>query len=96
MRRALIGAGIGAVVGLLALAAFGAWAGYAHGREWVAGPAPPPEQSAFTWAFIFTAYYWWLAGAVGGLIGGLAGLGSSLVRPKPPAEARADDHPRGN
>jgi transposase len=64
MRRTLIGAGIGAVVGLLALAGFGAWAGYAHGSEWVAGPAPPPEQSAVTWAFIFTAYYWWLMAAV--------------------------------
>ena len=89
MRRVLIAAAIGVACGVLGLAGLGAWAGYAHGGEWVAGPAPPPEQSAVTWAFVFTAYYWWLAAALGGAIGGLAGLGSALVRPKPPAKTRA-------
>jgi hypothetical protein len=86
MNRALIGAGIGAACGVLALAGFGAWAGYVHGGEWVAAPAPPPWQAAVRGAFVFTAYYWWLAAAVGVTIGGLAGLGSDLVRPK----SRAD------
>jgi hypothetical protein len=70
---------------VLILAAAGAWGGYAHGSEWVAAPAPPPAEAAVTWALRFTVYYGWLAGAVGGIIGGLAGLGSWLVRPNPPA-----------
>jgi hypothetical protein len=85
MQRTLIGFCVGTVGGVLALAAGGAWGGYAHGHEWVAAPAPPPGQAAIRWALIFVAYYWWLAGAVGGCIGGLAGLGSWLVRPEPPA-----------
>jgi hypothetical protein len=91
MRRTLIGCCVGVVGGVIALAACGAWEGYAHGHEWVAGPAPPPWQAAFRWAFVFVAYYWWLAGAVGGLIGGLAGLGSWLARPKPPVQSGMTD-----
>jgi hypothetical protein len=85
MRRALIGACVGAVCGVVALAGFGAWAGSTHGGEWVARrELPPGWQAAAMGAFVYTAYFWWLAGAVGGIIGGLAGLGSWLVRPKPP------------
>jgi hypothetical protein len=76
---------------VLALAGLGAWGGYTHGGEWVAAPAPPPAESAIIWALRFTAFYWWLAGAVGGFIGGLAGLGSWLVRPKPPAGTSVAD-----
>lgn len=83
MRRSLIGAGIGAVCGLLALAGGGAWGGYWYGDEWAAGPSPPTGwRTAVHFAFVFTAYYWWLALAVGGFIGGAAGLGSWLVRPR--------------
>jgi hypothetical protein len=92
MRRAIVGACIGAVCGVLVLAGFGAWGGYMHGAEWVAAPAPPPAESAVRWAFVFTAYYWWLAGAFGGMIGGLAGLGSWLLRAKPSVKARGADH----
>jgi hypothetical protein len=92
MRRVLVGVCVGAVCGVLALAGFGAWGGYTHGHEWVAAPAPLPEEDAVRWAFVFVAYAWWLAGGVGGVIGGLAGLGSWLVRPRPPVNTRASDH----
>jgi hypothetical protein len=83
MRRARVGLCVGAVVGVLVLAACGAWGGYSHSHEWVAAPAPPPGEAAARWAFVFIADYGWLAGAVGGIIGGLAGLSSGLVRPRP-------------
>jgi hypothetical protein len=83
MRRALVGACVGAVCGVLTLGGFGAWAGYAHGGEWVGRRGLPPGwEAAAVGAFVYGAYYWWLAGAVGGVIGGLAGLGSWLVRPR--------------
>jgi hypothetical protein len=83
MNRALIGAGVGAASGLLALAGFGFWAGYVHGGEWVLRAGLPPGwQAAGTGALVYAAYYWWLAAFVGGVIGGLAGLGSWLVRPR--------------
>jgi hypothetical protein len=83
LRRTLIGAGAGAVCGVLALAGFGSWDGYWHGAEWAAGPTPSTGwRAALHFAFVFTAYYWWLAAAVGGFIGGMAGLGSWAVRPR--------------
>jgi len=92
MRRALIGAGVGAVCGVLALAGLGVWAGYTHGGEWV-GPRglQPGWEAAGTGAFVCTAYFWWLAGAVGGVIGGLAGLGSWLVLPRPSVKSGVSD-----
>jgi len=83
MRRTLIGASVGAILGILALAGLGVWAGFTHGGEWVARRGLPPGwEAAATGAFVFTAYYWWLTGALGGVIGGLAALGSWLVRPR--------------
>jgi hypothetical protein len=68
----------------LLVAGFGAWAGLAHGGEWVGRVGLPPGWTAAALgAFVYTAYYWWLAGAAGGFIGGVAGLGSWLVRPRP-------------
>lgn len=84
MKRALIGFCIGAAFGILVLAGFGAWAGYTHGTGWTGRPALPPLDAAFIWAFCFAAYFWWLAVPVGGIIGGLAGLGSRLVQPRLP------------
>lgn len=83
MKRALIGICAGLVCGILALAGFGAWAGYSHGGEWVLRAGLPPGwEAAGTGAFVYTAYFWWLAGMLGAIVGGLAGLGSWLVRPK--------------
>ena len=93
MKRTVIGAGVGAVCGVLALAATGAVAGYTRGGEGSARISiPPGVYAACLGAFVYTAYFWWLAGTVGAIIGGLAGLGSWVVRPVPPAKARA---PRG-
>jgi hypothetical protein len=95
MRRTLIGACVGAVCAVLALAALGAWAGFTHGGEWVGRAGMPPGwAAAATGAFVYTAYYGWLAGTVGGVIGGLAGLGSWLVRPRPPGKSSVPDHER--
>jgi hypothetical protein len=82
MRRTLIGACVGAICGILALTVAGAWGGYNHADEWNAAPAPPPAKAAIWTAFVFVAYYWWLAAGVGGFIGGLAAFGSWLVRPR--------------
>lgn len=92
MRRALIGACIGAACGVLALAGFGAWGGYKYGGEWFGRIAIPPGwYAAAMGAFVFTAFYWWLVAAVGGFIGGAAGLGSWLVRPRANTRARVSD-----
>ena len=89
MKRASIGAGVGMVCGVLTLAGFGAWVGFGQG---VGTRIPPGWEGAGMGAFIFTAYYWWLAGTIGGVIGGLAGVGSWLVRPRPPTQSSAFNH----
>ena len=81
MKRTLIGAGIGLVCGILLLAGLGAWQGYLDG---VGRRFPPGWEAAVMGAFVYMAYFWWLAGTVGGGIGGLAGMGSWLVRPTQP------------
>jgi hypothetical protein len=88
MNRVLAGICVGAVCGVLALASCGAYGGFVHGHEWGGALVRhlPPGEAAIIWAFVFVAYCWWLAGAVGGVIGGLAGLGSWLVRPRPPVK----------
>ena len=77
MKRTAIGAGIGAVCGMLALAAAGAAAGYIYGGEAVGPPSRPPGLSAaLAAAFVYTAYFWWLAAtaAKSGSFGGCAAL----------------------
>jgi hypothetical protein len=96
MNRAMIGACVGAACGLVALAGFGAWGGYTHGGEWVGRRGLPAGWgAAAAGAFALTAYYWWLAGAVGGAIGGLAGLGSWLARPRAPVNTGVSAHSQG-
>jgi hypothetical protein len=69
---------------MLALAGLGAWFGYTNGGAGMPGSLPPGWEAAWMGAFVFTTYYWWLAGALSAVIGGLAGLGSWLVRPRDP------------
>ena len=93
MRRTLIGAFVGWVCGVVALAGLGARAGYTHGGDWVARAGLPPGWAAAgTEAFVFTAYYWWLAGTIGGIMGGAAGLGSWPVRPRRAIKSSVSDH----
>ena len=44
--------------------------------------ALPVNATAAFVAILITAYFWWLTGTVGGVIGGLAAFGSWLVRPR--------------
>jgi hypothetical protein len=76
MNRVLGGGGVGAGLGVLALAGVGAYLGFRSGTDGGGWGA------AATWAFVFLDYYGWLAAAVGGAVGGVAGLGSWLVRPR--------------
>ena len=93
MKRTLIGASAGWVCGVLVLVGFGAWAGYTHGGDWIARAGLLPGwEAAGKGAFVYTAYYWWLTGTIGGIIGGTAGLGSWLVRPSPPVKSGVSDH----
>ena len=82
MQRALVGCCVGGICGVIALAVYGAWGGYTHADEWYPAPAPAPWDAAVRSAFAAVAYFWWAAFTVGGVIGGLAGLGSWVVRPR--------------
>ena len=83
MTRMIVGGCIGAICGMCALAGFGVWAGFVHGGPWVGRAGiPPGAYAAALGAFVYLAYFWWLAAGVGSIIGALAGLGSWLVRPK--------------
>jgi hypothetical protein len=82
MKRTLVGACIGAIVALLALAAAGLAAGYTQGGEAISRPAlKPGPYAALLAAFVYTAYFWPVATAVGAMLGGFAGLASWLARP---------------
>ena len=82
MNRTLVGAGIGIVLGVIALAALGALAGYVHGAEWFPSTrGQTPVVAAAKGAFITAGFFWWLGGGVGMVFGALAGFGTWLVRP---------------
>jgi hypothetical protein len=80
MIRTLIGAAVGACVGILALATYVGVEGFIHGGAMAARPSMPPGwEAALLGAFVAVAYFWWLAGGVGAWIGGLIGLGIAAV-----------------
>ena len=79
MLRTVIGAVVGMAVGMLTLAALGAWYGYANGEP--AAKLPPGWHAAVLDAVWFCFYFFWIALPAGAVIGGVAGFGSWLVRP---------------
>lgn len=79
MARTGIGVAAGALLGIVALALYGAVDGFSHGIVTRPSLTPGPYTACLN-AFIFVAYFWWLAGGVGAWIGGLIGLGSAAVR----------------
>ena len=63
-----------------ALAAWGAYDGVTEGIPTRRDLAPGGEAALIN-AFVYMMYFFWLAMPVGAIIGGVAGLASSLVRP---------------
>ena len=82
MMRALIGAAAGVTLCLVALAGYGAWWGLTGGVDWRHPLLPPGWEAAAVNASAVLLIFWWAAVAVGAVVGGLAGLGSWLVRPR--------------
>ena len=80
MFRTLIGAATGMMVGVLVLAALGANHGYANGVP--SAKLPPGAEAAALEAVWWCLYFFWIALPAGAVIGGLAGFGSWLVRPR--------------
>jgi hypothetical protein len=81
MTRVLIGAAVGALLGIFALAIWGLVEGYCHGGAMASrNPVPPGLHAALLVALVAVAYFWWLAAAVGAWVGGLIGLGSAAFR----------------
>jgi hypothetical protein len=80
MKRTAIWAAVGWICGLLALAGFGFWYGFAYG-----GPSSrlkPGLEAAMTSAIDAPIFFWWVGGPVGALFGGATGCGSWFVRPR--------------
>jgi len=78
MRKTLAGFCSGAVYSVVALAALGGSLGFVCGSGW----------AGMSFAYLLVLYYGWFAAAVGGTIGGLAGLVSWLVQVEPPRRHR--------
>ena len=79
MLRTVVGGMIGAALGVLAFAAWGAWDGYYYGVPTRRDLAPGFEAAAVS-ALAYAMYLGWMGVVAGGLVGGAAGLGSALVR----------------
>lgn len=79
MLRTIVGGLIGATLGFLAFAVWGAWDGYYYGVPTRRDLAPGPEAAAIS-ALWCAMYLGWMGIVAGGIIGGGAGLGSALVR----------------
>lgn len=79
MIRTIVGAMIGAALGVLAIAAWGAWDGYHDGIPARQDIGPGIEAAAIL-ALTYAMYAGWMGVVAGGLVGGGAGLGSALVR----------------
>ena len=82
MLRAMIGATVGITLCLTALAGYGVWSGLTGGVDWRHPILPPGWDAAGVNAAALLLYFGWAAVSVGGVIGGAAGFGSWLVRPR--------------
>ena len=83
MTRIILGAFIGSMCGVCLLGGWGARDGFVHGWIWTGRSGiPPSAHAAAVSAFVYVAYFWWLAAGVGTIIGAVAGFGSWLVRPR--------------
>ena len=80
MVRTLIGAAVGVVVGMLVLAGWGAWYGYENGVP--IAQLPPGWEAAGVSAFTTSVFLFWMGMLPGAVIGGVAGFGSWMVRPR--------------
>jgi hypothetical protein len=80
MKRAFIGATAGVVCAVLLIAVLGGWDGYVNGVP--TARRPPGVAAALSNAFFCVMYFWPVPSACGAVIGGLAGFGSWLVRPR--------------
>jgi hypothetical protein len=79
MIRTIVGGMIGAALGVLAIAAWGAWDGFHDGVPHRRDLAPGWETAVIS-ALWYALFLGWMGVVAGGLIGGGAGLGSALVR----------------
>lgn len=86
MVRTIIGAMVGVVVGMLVLAGVGAWYGYVNGVP--SAQLPPGLEAAGVSALSWSVFLFWMGMLPGAVIGGAAGFGSWLVRPKEPSFSR--------
>jgi hypothetical protein len=80
MLRTVVGAVIGTTVGLLLLACWGGSDGYVNGLP--SARLAPGLEAAVTEALVVPLFYFWMGMLPGAVIGGIAGFGSWLVRPR--------------
>lgn len=84
MPRSLIGVVTGMAVGMLLLACWVGYDGYENGLP--GARLAPGLEAAATEAAVVPVFYIWMGMPPGAVIGGAAGLGSRLVRPREMAQ----------
>jgi hypothetical protein len=80
MLRAVVGAAAGVACAVLLIAGLGAWDGFANGSDF--HRLPPGLGAAVSSATDCVVFFLPVPAACGAVIGGLAGFGSWLVRPR--------------
>ncbi len=80
MLRTAVGVVIGVTVGMFLLACWGGYDGYVNGLP--SAKLAPGLEAAATEAVVVPVFYFWMGMLPGAVIGGAAGFGSWLVRPR--------------